>query len=236
MSDARLDAASDAGAIPAQALRPRRGSSVAADTLTNDEVLTPDFCVVGSGAGGSVAAATLAAAGAQVVILEEGSRYSRRDFNMQEAWAYPALYQEHGNRATEDLAITVLQGRTVGGGTTVNWTGSFRTPPETLELWAKWHGVAIDEATLTPHFEAVEARLAIPKEGTFDDVNRNNRMLWEGAQKLGWAPKLVRRNVKACARLGYCGLGCPIDAKQSALITYVPDAIANGATLYSNCR
>ena len=47
---------------------------------------------------------------------------------MQEAWAYPALYQEHGNRATDDLSIMILQGRTVGGGTTVNWTSSFRTP------------------------------------------------------------------------------------------------------------
>jgi choline dehydrogenase-like flavoprotein len=225
-----------AAEVPAAQLTARRGSAVAANTLTRDEVLTPDFCVVGSGAGGSVAAATLAAAGASVVILEEGSQYGRRDFNMQEAWAYPALYQDHGNRATEDLAITILQGRTVGGGTTVNWTGSFRTPTAILDLWAKWHAVAIDEAALLPHFEAVETRLAIPKEGTFDDVNRNNRMLWEGAQKLGWGPKLIRRNVKGCARLGYCGLGCPIDAKQSALITYVPDAIAAGATLYSNCR
>lgn len=226
----------DAGLVPAAAMTTRRGSAVAANALVRDEVLTPDFCVVGSGAGGSVAAATLAAAGASVVILEEGSHYGRRDFNMQEGWAYPALYQEHGNRATEDLAITVLQGRTVGGGTTVNWTASFRTPPSTLDLWAKWHAVALDESTLRPHFEAVEARLAIPKEGTFDDVNRNNLMLWEGAKKLGWGPKLMRRNVKGCARLGYCGLGCPIDAKQSALITYVPDAIAAGATLYSNCR
>ena len=31
-------------------------------------------------------------------------------------------------------------------------------------------------------------------------------------------------------------MGCPIDAKQSALITYVPDAIAAGADLYTDCR
>ena len=65
--------------------------------------------------------------GAQVAVLEEGGHYTRRDFNMQEGWAYPTLYQEHGNRATEDLSITILQGRSVSGGTTVNWTSSFRT-------------------------------------------------------------------------------------------------------------
>ena len=96
-----------------------------------------DFAIVGSGAGGGVAAAVLAATGAKVAVVEEGGHYTRTDFNMQEAWAYPALYQEHGNRATDDLAIMILQGRNVGGGTTVNWTSSFRTPPATLRLWAE---------------------------------------------------------------------------------------------------
>ena len=212
------------------------GRIVSGADIMSNLTLTPDFCVVGSGAGGSVAAQTLAASGAEVVILEEGSHFTKRDFNMQESWAYPAMYQEHGNRATEDLAITVLQGRTVGGGTTVNWTASFRTPPATLALWQKQHAVSIDEATLIPHWEAVEQRLNIPPEGTDLDVNRNNRMLWNGAKALGWDPRLVRRNVKGCARLGFCGMGCPLDAKQSAAITYVPDALAAGATLYSNCQ
>src|SRR5205814_9545392 len=89
--------------------------------------------------------------------------------------------------------------------------------------------------TLLPHFTAVEERLNI-KEGDPDDVNRNNQKLWEGARKLGWAPELIRRSVKGCARLGYCGMGCPLDAKQSALITYVPDALAAGADVYTDCR
>ena len=183
-----------------------------------------------------MAAATLAQAGAHVAIDEEGALYTKRDFNMQEAWAYPALYPEHGNRATDDLSIMILQGRSVGGGTTVNWTSSFRTPEATLRLWAERHGVrGLDAATLAPHFAAVESRLSIGP-GNEDDVNRNNRKLWDGAARLGWQPELIRRNVKACARLGYCGLGCPLDAKQSALVTYVPDALAAGADIYADCR
>ncbi|HEY2898991.1 MAG TPA: GMC family oxidoreductase N-terminal domain-containing protein, partial [Polyangia bacterium] len=195
-----------------------------------------DFCVVGSGAGGSVAAAVLAQAGAQVVVLEEGGHYTRKDFNLQESWAYPALYQEHGNRATKDLSIIILQGRSVGGGTTVNWTSSFRTPERTLRRWEERHGVrGLDAATLAPHFAAVEERLSIGP-GIDDDVNRNNRKLWDGAAKLGWNPELIHRNVKGCARLGYCGMGCPLDAKQSAAITYVPDAIAAGAQIFTDVR
>jgi len=195
-----------------------------------------DFAIVGSGAGGGVAAAVLTAAGAKVAVIEEGGHYTKRDFNMQEAWAYPALYQEHGNRTTDDLAIMILQGRNVGGGTTVNWTSSFRTPAATLQRWAERHGVAdLDAATLEPHFAAVEARLDIGP-GDPDDVNANNRKLHEGASKLGWQPELIRRSVKGCARLGYCGMGCPLDAKRSSRTTFLADAVAAGAVVYSDCR
>jgi choline dehydrogenase-like flavoprotein len=220
-----------AAAPPREAGRVTDGASL--PPLSAVEV---DYCVVGSGAGGSIAAAMLAEAGAHVAIVEEGAHHTKRDFNLQEAWAYPALYQEHGNRATDDLAIMILQGRAVGGGTTVNWTSSFRTPEATLRLWSERHGVrGLDAATLAPHFEAVEQRLSVGT-GNEDDVNRNNRKLWDGAARLGWAPLLIRRNVKGCARLGYCGMGCPLDAKQSALVTYVPDALAAGADVYTDCR
>jgi choline dehydrogenase-like flavoprotein len=195
-----------------------------------------DFVVVGSGAGGGTAAAVLAASGARVAVLEEGGHYTRRDFNMQESWAYPALYQEHGNRATDDLSIMILQGRSVGGGTTVNWTSSFRTPERTLALWAAKHGVrGLDTATLAPHFEAAERRLDIGA-GNPDDVNHNNRKLQEGAAKLGWQPELIHRSVKGCARLGFCGMGCPLDAKRSSRTTFLADAVAAGADVYADCR
>ena len=35
---------------------------------------------------------------------------------------------------------------------------------------------------------------------------------------------------------GYCGMGCPIDAKQSMLVTYLPDAVGAGARVVSRCR
>jgi choline dehydrogenase-like flavoprotein len=214
----------------------RVGGVVDSAALAGNVAVEADFCVVGSGAGGSIAAAVLAQAGAEVAIIEEGGHHTRKDFNLQESWTYPNLYQEHGNRATKDLSIIILQGRSVGGGTTVNWTSSFRTPETTLRLWAERHGLqGLDAATLAPHFDTVEKRLAIGP-GVEDDVNRNNRKLWDGATKLGWNPELIRRNVKSCARLGYCGMGCPIDAKQSALITYVPDAIAAGAEVFTHCR
>jgi choline dehydrogenase-like flavoprotein len=213
-----------------------RGSITSAGALRADVEERPDVCVIGSGAGGAVVAARLAERGARVVVLEEGGAFTRRDFDMREETAYPRLYQERGARATADLAITVLQGRVVGGTTVVNWTTSLRVPDGVLAHWARKHGiVGLDGAALKPHFEAVERRLSIrPDEA--GEINANNRVLWDGSAKLGWSRALVPRNVSGCLRLGYCGMGCPVDAKTSMDRTYLPDAMAAGARIYANVR
>lgn len=195
-----------------------------------------DVAIIGSGAGGSVLAAGLCARGLDVVMVEEGPYRTRRDFDLDERKALVSLYQDHGTRSTADLAITVLQGRTVGGSTTVNWTTCFRTPARILEHWRRVHGIeGLDEETLRPHFEAVEERLSIapwPEER----ANENNRKLLLGARALGWEARPLRRNVKGCVNSGYCGVGCPVNGKQAMHLTYLPDAIAAGLTLYSDAR
>lgn len=213
-----------------------RGELRVGAEMTSDVALSCDVAVVGSGAGGAVLAAGLAERGLTVVLLEEGGHYTREDFDLQESTAYPMLYQDRGTRATADLAITILQGRSVGGSTTVNWTTCFRTPDRILDVWQRVHGVdGLDPGALRPHFEAVEARLNI---GRWQEtlVNRNNRPLLEGARKLGWHAEVLRRNVNGCANSGYCGLGCPVDGKQAMHLTYIPDGLAAGMTLLADTR
>lgn len=200
-----------------------------------DLTLKPDVCVVGSGPGGAMVASRLSRAGASVVVLEEGGYHTKEEFDMQEATAYPRLYQDRGNRATADLSIQVLQGRAVGGGTVVNWTTSYRTPDHVLEHWRGAEGLALTPAALRPHFEEVEQRLGISKVD-YEDTNPNNRTIYDGCKKLGWQVDTTSRNVRQCLRTGYCGMGCPVDAKQSAALTYLPDAVNAGAEVYANCR
>lgn len=208
---------------------------VDASTLAADQTVTADVVIIGTGAGGGVTAEMLAASGLKVVLVEEGPLKSSSDFNMKESEAYPALYQENLARRTLDGGVGILQGRNVGGGTTVNWATSFRTPAQVLEYWQRVYGLTdYTQARMAPWFDAVERRLSIkPWTGP---INANNGVLSSGLSRLGMSWGIISPNVKGCANLGYCGLGCPINAKQSMLVTTLPTALALGARLYTRLR
>ena len=203
--------------------------------LTSDRIIEADVVIIGTGAGGGVTAETLTLAGLKVLLIEEGALKSSRDFKMREADAYPTLYQESAARKTKDKAINILQGRTVGGSTTVNWTSSFRTPDGTLDHWRTHYGLKnYSAATLDPWFAMMERRLSI---GAWTiPPNENNDLLKRGAAQLGIPAAAILRNVKGCWNLGYCGMGCPTNAKQSMLVTTIPSALSKGATLLTHTR
>ena len=204
-------------------------------SLEQPLTLECDVLVIGTGAGGGTAAEIFANQGLQVVMLEEGPLRSSNDFDMQENKAYSSLYQEGLTRGTADGAFAILQGRAVGGSTTVNWTASFRTPPQTLEHWTRVHGLkGFTEAEMTPWFERMEQRLNISKWQ--QAPNANNNVIAKGCERLGYEWDIIPRNVSGCWNLGYCGTGCPTNAKQSMLVTTVPAALAKGAQLVHRAR
>lgn len=197
--------------------------------------MTCDVAIIGSGAGAGITAELLTQAGLRVVLVEEGPLKSSSDFRQLESEAYPSLYQESAGRKTADKAITILQGRCVGGSTTVNWTSSFRTPPGTLQHWQQHFGLAdYTEEALAPWFAQAEQRLNIGPWLT--PANRNNEVLRAGASRLGISAAGIQRNVKGCWNLGSCGMGCPTNAKQSMLVTTIPTALDRGATLLVETR
>ena len=199
------------------------------------EKITCDVAIIGSGAGAGITAELLTKAGLKVVIIEEGPLKSSSDFNQKESEAYPQLYQESAARKTEDKAITILQGRCVGGSTTVNWTSSFRTPAPTLTFWQDKFGLkdyTVD--ALSSYFEQAERRLNIGPWLT--PPNENNDLLRRGAAKLGIPALAIARNVKGCWNLGSCGMGCPTNAKQSMLVTTIPTALDKGAQMLVETR
>ena len=210
--------------------RQRGWKTINAAQLEQDLTLEVDIAIVGSGAGGATSAEILSAAGFTVLLIEEGGLFTSSDFKLQEHEAYPALYQEGLGRMSKDGAITILQGRAVGGSTLVNWTSSFRTPEPTLAHWRSDHGVrghGSDE--LAPWFARMEERLGISPWAT--PPNANNDVLRRGCEQLGLHWQVIPRNVRGCWNLGYCGLGCPTNAKQSMLVTSIPALLDQGGEL-----
>ena len=206
-----------------------------ASQLTADKTLETDVVIIGSGAGGGNTAEILAEAGLRVIIVEEGPLQTSKDFQMKEDEAYPKLYQESAGRQTKDRGIKIFQGRMVGGGTGINWTTSFRTPETTLKYWAEEMGVkGFSAAEMRPWFEWAEKRYKIQQWTV--PPNANNSALEKGCEKLGISWGKISRNVSGCLDLGYCGTGCPVNAKQSTLVTTIPGALKAGATLISKAR
>lgn len=205
-------------------------------SITADLHRTADVVVIGSGAGGAVAAARLAASGFEVVVLEEGGYYAAADFTETEVPLAEQLYADGALRATDDLAVQMLQGRSVGGSTTVNWMIMLRTPDFVLDEWQRLFGLTdFSAAAMAPVFARVEHEVHA-KPVPDDAHSPNNRVILDGARALGWHARSAIINAKGCVRSGFCGIGCRYDAKQGTLLTYIPQALAHGATLYADVR
>jgi choline dehydrogenase-like flavoprotein len=105
--------------------------------ISEDGVIEADVVIIGSGAGGGMAAYQLARAGYVVVVLDKGGYFTASEHFSQwrEFDAMRNLYDRAGLVTTSDSNIVILAGSTVGGGTTVNWSASFNTPQHVLRDW-----------------------------------------------------------------------------------------------------
>jgi choline dehydrogenase-like flavoprotein len=206
-----------------------------AGSYKESATLEADVAIIGTGAGGGTTAEILAKAGLKVLLIEEGPLKSSNDFKMDEREAYKDLYQENAGRMNKDGSMSILQGRCVGGTTVINWTSSFRTPEQTLQYWAdNFDTKGASQEEMAPWFDKMEERLNIAPWAV--PANENNAILSRGADALGIPWKVIPRNVKGCWNLGYCGTGCPTNAKQSMLVTTIPSAMDEGSQLLYSAR
>lgn len=197
-------------------------------------VLRADAVVVGSGAGGGVAAALLAQAGLDVIVLEAGPAADAAAHAQSEARAMAELYLDAGLAASDDLGVAILAGACVGGGTAVNWSTSLRLTEPVAAQWAAASGVDALSAELDASYDAVAARLGLQTAAIH---NRNNRAILDGCAALGWAATPIPRNASCCGdACGYCGFGCAYGEKRGTATTYLRDAAAAGARIIAGVR
>ncbi|MEV0252050.1 GMC family oxidoreductase N-terminal domain-containing protein [Nocardia sp. NPDC050712] len=200
--------------------------------FTENTELDCDVVIVGSGAGGGTAAAVLAEAGLNVVVLERGEYYDDADFGAGELDALANLYAA-GPAATAEGQLGLVAGSCLGGGTVVNWSTSLPTPDSVRAEWAALGAKQFAEDEYGAALDVVQQRLGVTSDKS--PLSGRDGVLERGLQKLGWDLGTLPRNVsdacEAAVECGRCGYGCRLGAKQSVTKTWLADAEAESARL-----
>lgn len=195
--------------------------------------VSADVVVVGSGAGGGIAAGGFARAGKRVIVIEAGKAFApgqvqQLEQNMSE------MYLDRGVAATDDLGVAILAGSALGGGTKINWCTSFRLEDDVAAEWEAESGIHGLGRELAPHYAAIERELEIApsREQAVKD-----QVILDGAKALGVHAAAMPRNAQNCSGgCGYCGFGCAYDKKRSTDREYLPDVVANGGAIYVQAK
>ena len=198
------------------------------DTMPQGDGEECDVVIVGSGAGGAVAAATLAEAGLDVIVLEAGERYDRDSYPNDPLDAIASLYRDGGLTIAEGRPpIPVPVARVLGGTTVINSGTCFRAPEPVLEDWRGRYGVSWSGQLGADYAEAEEFLRVTSLDP--ERMGRNGQLTMEGARRLGARGGPISRNAGSCVQCSSCPFGCEIDAKRGMNVSYLPRAVAAGA-------
>jgi choline dehydrogenase-like flavoprotein len=175
--------------------------------------------------------------GHKVTVVEEGRpvRYDRLDPNISRA---TIDYYRYGG-ALPIIAkpmVAFVEGRAVGGTTTINGGLFWRTPSFVIDRWHRESCVSSEQFySYDRHFTALEALQSVtyfnPPSGNLD-----SRAMKAGADSLGWKVVEVPRSLKECRQSNRCPAACPTGAKQSVDLTCLKEAVARGVELLTGLR
>ncbi len=189
--------------------------------------------VVGSGPGGSVAASLLAAAGRDVLLIEEGPYIPQSSCSPYSPEEMESKCRSGGiSLAFGRPKVTYVEARCVGGGSEVNAGLYYRTPPEVLESWRRDFAVTgLEPGRLDHHFESIEKTLNVLD--TIEEPGGAGDRLRLGAEQL----KLKSMNSPSSFHRAPVGSSGAIEGQRASMTrTYLPTAFRFGARLIADCR
>ncbi len=221
----------------------------------NEEV---DFAIVGTGAGGGTLACKLAEAGFSVAAFDAGAWWRPLEEFASDETHQGKLYWTDERICDGENPLKLgsnNSGRAIGGSTVHFAMVSLRMRPERLKsrtllgYGADW---PLDWREMWRYYGEVEQALGISGPLTYPwgpprprypyrahEINAAGWVLAKGCEAMGipWTETPLatvsapRGRSHPCVYRGFCVTGCSTNAKQSALITWIPRAVKAGAEI-----
>lgn len=213
-----------------------------------------DVVVVGSGYGGGVSASRLARAGLRVCVIERGREFLTGEFPSRLPELRRELQLNGGKMRSGSRTglfdfrlgadIHVLIGCGLGGGSLINAAVALKPDPRVFAD-AVWPDAVSGDGLLEQGFARAAAMLRPTRYAHAEELTKY-RALEAASACFGQppvpAPVVVsfEQNLNpagidqpACTLCGDCCSGCNVGAKNTIPLTYLPDARAHGAEIFT---
>ena len=204
-----------------------------------DADLHTDILIIGTGAGGGVVAKKVSEwakpRGLSVLVVEQGRYIPHEELTMSESGSLQRMWDRGALTMNIEGTFPTGYGRTFGGGTTLNWGVSLRTPGAVRREWAS-HNVEnggggvewFQSREFSEALERVEKRMGVSSKNLVH--NTPNRLLLEACEVLGYkieeTPVNSGGHTHSCS---YCGNGCRYGEKMGTMNSWLVDASLAGA-------
>jgi len=192
-----------------------------------------EVAVIGSGSGGGVAA-NLLNENYEVGIFEKGS-YANGETN-NETFGYHNFYETYAMQQTRGYKVLLLAGTGIGGGTSINWTTSLRTPDNVLNEWDSLTGQNnyFNSSSFKSSMDFVCQKLNVSEAN--NRIPKKEVKLAEGLSQNDISYKIIPRNTNndQCLESGFSTFGHSDDSINSSYKTWFPEDKFNSQNVYSN--
>ncbi|MDA9685730.1 GMC family oxidoreductase N-terminal domain-containing protein [Candidatus Actinomarina] len=194
-----------------------------------------EVAVIGSGAGGGIAA-NLLNQKYEVGIFDKG-HFPNGETN-NETFGYHNFYETHAIQQTRGYKVQLLAGMGIGGGTSINWTTSLRTPDNILSEWdaLTQQNNYFNSDSFNKSLDYICQNLNVDE--TNNKIPQKEIKLAQGLELNKTSYKIIPRNTKNndCLESGFSTFGHSDDTINSSYKSWFSKDKFNEDNIYSNTQ